>query len=120
MTLIVLICQNEKQTQHIVWERDTNRIFKKFNIFIKNIFLILDRFDALILKIIKKNIILIYFNIKNTLKNKYNYISKQDYSPNKPGLVSFSFHFFVGSFATCILKNLIHTLLFPNHFLFYI
>jgi len=40
----------------------------------------LDRFDALILKIIfknKKNIILIYFGMKSTLKSNYNYIFKQ-------------------------------------------
>ena len=39
----------------------------------------LDYFDMLISKIIfknKKNIILIHFQIKNTLKNNHNYISK--------------------------------------------
>jgi hypothetical protein len=39
----------------------------------------LDRFDALILKIIflKKNIILMHFGMKNTLKSNRNYTPKQ-------------------------------------------
>jgi hypothetical protein len=56
--------------------------FKNLNFIflLKIIFLcVLDRFDALISKIIFKNkkyIILIYFNIKNILKNNYDYIPK--------------------------------------------
>jgi hypothetical protein len=53
---------------------------KKLNFFYLlqiNIFLVfLDYFDTLISKIIlknKKNIILIYFRVKNTLKNNHNY-----------------------------------------------
>jgi hypothetical protein len=56
--------------------------FKNLNFIflLKIIFLcVLDRFDALISKIIFKNkkyIILIYFNIKNILKNNYDHIPK--------------------------------------------
>ena len=47
----------------------------------------MDRFDALISKIIfkkYKNIILIHFSIKNTLKNNYNHTSKHP----EPGLLN--------------------------------
>jgi len=42
-------------------------------------FYVLDRFDALISKLIffKKNIILMYFSVKNILKNNHNYIFKK-------------------------------------------
>jgi hypothetical protein len=54
---------------------------KKFKFFLLkiNFFYVLDRFDALILKIIflKKNIILMHFGMKNTLKSNRNYTPKQ-------------------------------------------
>jgi hypothetical protein len=64
-----------------VWKRGQS-VFCKFIFLLKfNFFLyILDYFDILILKIIfknKKNIILIYFKIKNILKSNSNHISKQ-------------------------------------------
>ena len=57
-----------------VWKHKPTCIFKKFNFFIKNY-----RFDLMISKTIlknKKNIILMYFDIKITLKNYCNHTFK--------------------------------------------
>jgi hypothetical protein len=57
---------------------------KNSNLFLlkNNFFNVLNRFDALILKIIflkiKKNIILMHFGMKNTLKNNQNKNKKKD------------------------------------------
>jgi len=55
---------------------------------IKIFLVFLDHFDALISKIIffKKNIILIYFLMKNTLKSNYNHAPKQALRENKNSL----------------------------------
>jgi hypothetical protein len=64
----------------MVFENTVHSVFKKKK---KNLlkiifFYILDRFDAMISKIIlKKYIILMYFSMKNILKNNRNYILKQ-------------------------------------------
>jgi len=58
------------------WERGLHEIFFKILLLKINFFYILDRFDTLILKI--KNIILMYFRMKNTLKNNRSYTLKED------------------------------------------
>jgi hypothetical protein len=63
------------------WSWDANCVSKKINLFLlKNFVCVFDSFDVLISKIIFlkiKNIILMYFSTKNTLKSNRNHTPNQ-------------------------------------------
>ena len=68
---------NEYKISWVFENTGKSVFFKKIKfIFVKNYFFILNRFDTLILKN-KKNIILMHFGMKNTLKNNHNHTLKQ-------------------------------------------